>query len=50
MQWDFIAAVVIAVPVMAFPVALIWYLNIGGMVAATRDAKARQQTTAATHG
>ena len=50
MQWDFIAATVIAVPVMFFPVALIWYLDIGGMVAANKNAKARKQATAAIHG
>ena len=42
MQWEFIVAIVIAVPVMLFPVALIWYLNIGGMVAVLRRARARK--------
>ena len=39
MEWEFIVALVIAVPVILFPAAFIWYLNIGGIVKAVREAK-----------
>jgi hypothetical protein len=37
-----IAGLVIAIPVILFPVAFAWYLNIGGMVTAIRQARARR--------
>ena len=30
MEWQFIVALVIAVPVILFPAAFVWYLNISG--------------------
>lgn len=39
MEWQVIVALVIAVPVLLIPVVLIWYLNIGGMVTAVREAR-----------
>ena len=44
MQWELLAALAIAIPVTIFPVAFIWYLNIGGIVHAVREA--RQTRTA----
>ena len=38
MQWEFIVALVIAIPIILFPVAFVWYLNIGGIHAALRTA------------
>jgi hypothetical protein len=35
-----IAALAVAVPVILFPAALVWYINIGGIVEAVRNAKA----------
>jgi hypothetical protein len=29
MQWEFIVALVIAIPIILFPAAFVWYLNIG---------------------
>lgn len=46
MQWEFIVALVIAIPVILFPAVLVWYLNIGGLVQAVQ--KARRRTRAAT--
>jgi len=46
MQWEFIVALVIAIPVILFPAALVWYLNIGGLVQAVQ--KARRKTRATT--
>jgi len=42
MQWEFIVALVLAIPVILFPVAFIWYLNIGGIYHAIREARKRQ--------
>lgn len=40
MQWEFIVALVIAVPIIIFPVAFVWYLNAGGFYSAIRRARA----------
>ncbi len=34
MQWEFIVAMVIAIPLILIPVALVWYLNVGGLLKA----------------
>lgn len=43
-----ILALVIAISVILFPAAFVWYLNIGGLYSAAREAwrarKARKQT------
>ena len=47
MEATMIAALALAVPVILFPVALVWYLNIGGVVHAVREAKAARAKAAA---
>ncbi|MBC8511762.1 MAG: hypothetical protein H8D32_02120 [Dehalococcoidia bacterium] len=42
MQWEFIVALVLAIPVILFPVAFIWYLNIGGIYHAIQAARKRR--------
>jgi hypothetical protein len=42
MQWEFIVALVIAIPLILFPAAFIWYLNIGGLFAAMKEARAKR--------
>jgi hypothetical protein len=42
MQWEFILALVIAIPIILFPAAFVWYLNIGGIYAAVKEARARR--------
>ncbi len=42
MEWQFIVALVIAIPVILFPAALVWYLNIGGIYAAVKEAWAKR--------
>ena len=42
MEWQVIVALVIAIPIILFPVAFIWYLNIGGIYAAVKEARARR--------
>ena len=42
MQWELVVALVIAIPIILFPAAFVWYLNIGGIYAAIREARARR--------
>lgn len=42
MQWEFIVALAIAIPLILFPAAFIWYLNIGGIYAAIKEARERR--------
>jgi len=37
-----IIALVLAVPVILFPAVFVWYINIGGMLAAVKEARERQ--------
>lgn len=39
MQWELVVALVIAVPLILFPAAYIWYVNIGGITAAIKQAR-----------
>jgi hypothetical protein len=48
MEWQVIAALVIAIPVILLPAAFIWYLNIGGAAQAIREARGRKVTEKAT--
>jgi len=48
MQWEFIVALVIAIPVILFPAAFVWYLNIGGVAQAVREARAARAKRAKT--
>ena len=36
MEWQVIVALIVIIPVILFPVAFIWYLNIGGVYALIR--------------
>jgi len=42
MQWEFIVALAIAIPVILFPAAFVWYLNVGGIYAAIKKAQAKR--------
>jgi hypothetical protein len=42
MEWQYIVALVIAIPVILFPAAFVWYLNMGGVYAAIKEARARK--------
>jgi len=44
-----ILALVVAIPVMLIPAAFVWYLNIGGIYTAIKEAKA-EKTAQATVG
>ena len=50
MEWQVILVLVLAVPVILFPVAFVWYLNIGGIYAAIREKrKATRKAVAEQH-
>ena len=34
-----IVAVVVAIPVILFPAAFVWYLNVGGIMASVKEAR-----------
>ena len=42
MEWQVILALVLAIPVILFPVAFIWYMNIGGVHAAIKEAREKR--------
>jgi hypothetical protein len=42
MQWELIVILIIAIPIILFPAAYVWYLNIGGVYAAIKEARARR--------
>ena len=39
MQWELIVALIIAIPIILFPAAYVWYLNIGSIIAAIKEAR-----------
>ena len=42
MQWEIVVALVVAIPVILFPAAFVWYINIGGIYAAAKEAHRRK--------
>ena len=42
MQWELVVALVVAIPLILFPAAYVWYLNVGGIYAAIKEARARR--------
>ena len=43
MEWQFIVALVIAIPIILFPAAFVWYLNVGGIYHAIQEARRKRQ-------
>jgi hypothetical protein len=37
MEWQVVLVLVLGIPVILFPVAFVWYLNIGGIYATIRE-------------
>ena len=46
MEWQIILALVLGIPIILFPVVLIWYVNISGLYQAMREAHQRQKRRA----
>ncbi len=42
MNWEIIIVLVIAVPVILFPAAFVWYLNGEGVIKAIRETRAKK--------
>jgi hypothetical protein len=42
MEWQSIVALVVAIPVILFPVAFVWYINIGGIYTAIKQARTKR--------
>ena len=47
MEWQIVLAIVIAIPVILFPAAFIWYMNISGLYQVMREARQRAKRRAA---
>lgn len=43
MDWQIIVAIAVAIPVILFPAAYVWYINLGGIFAAVKEARAKKQ-------
>ncbi|MFC1902252.1 hypothetical protein ACFLX3_04930 [Chloroflexota bacterium] len=41
MEWQIVVALVIAIPIILFPVAFVWYFNINGLYTAIKETRAR---------
>ncbi len=41
MEWQFVIALAIAIPVILLPVFLVWFLNVGGLLRTLRERRAR---------
>ena len=39
MEWQIVVALIIAIPVILFPAAFVWYLNLSGVLAVKRATK-----------
>jgi hypothetical protein len=42
MHWEILIALIIAVPVILFPAAYLWYMDIGGLFTSYKEARARR--------
>lgn len=42
MNWELIVILVIAIPVILFPAAYIWYINIGGLIMMYKGAREKR--------
>lgn len=47
MHVGLIIALVVAIPIILLPVALVWYINVSGLYQVMRDARQRQKARAA---
>jgi hypothetical protein len=48
MRPEVIAAIVLAIPVILFPVAFVWYLTLGGLKEAAQEARKKAEAKAET--
>ena len=43
MEWKTLLALIIAIPIILFPVVFIWFINLGGLYSAIKKARARKK-------
>lgn len=43
MEWQFIVALIVAIPVILFPAAFVWYLNLGGLMQSMKQRRAARE-------
>jgi hypothetical protein len=46
MQWELIVALVVAIPIILFPAAFVWFLNISGILTVWKESRARAKRRA----
>ena len=46
MEWQVILAIVIVIPIILIPVLFVWYINIGGLYGAFKEARVRKAARA----
>jgi hypothetical protein len=44
MQWQFVVLLSVAIPIILFPVAFVWYMNLKGIYEALRGTRAKKVT------
>ena len=49
METQLIIALAVAIPVILFPVAFIWFLNISGLLTVLKETRAREKRRARAH-
>jgi hypothetical protein len=42
MQWEFIIALVLGIPIILFPAAFVWYMNISGIYGLFKERRSRR--------
>jgi hypothetical protein len=42
MEWQFIVILAVAIPVILFPVAFVWYMNLTGIYEVLKEARTRR--------
>ena len=42
MEWQVVVALIVAIPIIVLPAAFVWYLNIGGIYIAVKEAVERR--------
>jgi hypothetical protein len=45
METGVVIALAVGIPIILFPAAFVWYLNLGGVFQAVREARARKVAT-----
>ena len=43
MTWQLVVAIVVVIPLILFPAALVWYMNVSGLMQVMREARQREK-------